>query len=180
MANLFTGKKGDVWVSAILYMGLGIVVISLILGAGLPLIEKVRDRNTIIQTKNLFFTIDLNVDEILKSGPGARRALEPFEIKQGEFIVDESQEILLWRMKTKSQIIDVGYVGREGNVEMLLEETSIKDEYIINLRLNYTSDADIILDSPYGNPFAGSYRLFVEHTGQYGPDSRPKLKISII
>jgi len=161
-------------------MGLGVVVISLILGAGLPLIDKIRDRNTIIQTKNLFFTLNLNIDEILDSGPGARRALEPFEVSHGEFIVDDGQDIFLWRMKTKSQIIDVGYTSKEGNVEMFLEETKVKDEYLINLRLDYNQKADLVLDSKYGNPFVGSYRFFIEHTGQYSADGKPQLKISII
>ena len=38
-------KKGDIWVSAILYFGLGIIVIAILLAAGLPVINKLKDKN---------------------------------------------------------------------------------------------------------------------------------------
>ena len=60
-----TNKKGDVWVSAVLYIALGMVLITLILSAGLPLIEKMRDKNTIVQTKNLLFNINANIETIV-------------------------------------------------------------------------------------------------------------------
>ena len=50
-------KKGDIWISAALYFGLGIVVLSLILAAGLPVINKLRDKNIIIQTKEIMFKL---------------------------------------------------------------------------------------------------------------------------
>ena len=40
-------KKGEVWISAALYFGLGIIIITLILTAGMPVINKLTNRNTI-------------------------------------------------------------------------------------------------------------------------------------
>ena len=33
-------KRGDIWISAVLYMALGIIVIALILAASLPVIDR--------------------------------------------------------------------------------------------------------------------------------------------
>ena len=59
-------KKGDVWISAILYFGIGIVIITILLTAGLPVINKLRDKNIIIQTKQVMHTMDDNIREVIK------------------------------------------------------------------------------------------------------------------
>ena len=68
-------KKGDVWISAILYFGIGIVVITIILAAGLPVINRLRDKNVIIQTKQVMHTIDDNIREVIREGPGSQRVV---------------------------------------------------------------------------------------------------------
>ncbi len=84
-------KKGDVWVSAILYFGLGIVVITILLVAGLPVINKLRDKNIVIQTKEVMHTIDQNVREVIKEGPGSQRVVS-LNIKRGSIKVDKKTE----------------------------------------------------------------------------------------
>src|SRR3989344_8053080 len=93
-------KKADVWVSAVLYFGLGIIVITLLLAAGLPVINKLRDKNIAIQTKEVFHTLDQNVREVLKGGPGTQRVVT-LNIKRGEFKVIAALSLIEWRYKSK-------------------------------------------------------------------------------
>lgn len=86
-------KKGDVWVSAILYFGLGIVVITILLVAGLPVINKLRDKNIVIQTKEVMHTIDQNVREVIKEGPGSQRVVS-LNIKKGKIDVESNK--IVW------------------------------------------------------------------------------------
>jgi len=51
-------KKGQIWISAVLYIALGVVAISIVLSAGVPLINKIKDKNTIVQTKDILFAVD--------------------------------------------------------------------------------------------------------------------------
>ena len=75
-------KKGDVWISAILYFGIGIVIITILLTAGLPVINKLRDKNIIIQTKQVMHTMDDNIREVIKEGTGSQRVVT-VNIKKG-------------------------------------------------------------------------------------------------
>ena len=77
-------KKGDIWISAVLYMGLGIIILTIILSAGLPVINRIRDKNLAIDTKESMFTIDKNIREVYNEGPGSQRPLI-LEIKKGDF-----------------------------------------------------------------------------------------------
>ncbi len=72
-------KKGDVWVSAVLYIALGMVIITIVLAAGLPLVTKMKDKNTVAQTKRVMLSIDDNLKEVATEGPGSRRVI-PLEI----------------------------------------------------------------------------------------------------
>ena len=46
-------KKGQIWVSTVLYMALGLIAISVILSAGIPMINRMKERNTIIESKEI-------------------------------------------------------------------------------------------------------------------------------
>ena len=81
--------KGQVWISAVLYIAIGIVAISLILSAGLPLIYKMRDRNTVMQTKDLLHTFDSSIRQVASEGLGSQRVLDPVIIKGGKLSVEK-------------------------------------------------------------------------------------------
>jgi len=173
--------RGSVWVSAILYIGLGLVVISLLLTAGLPVINKIKDKNTFTQTKALFFKIDKNIIDVINEGPGSRRLLNPLEITQGDLIIDGSDENKIkWSMETSNLLMDPGYVREEGNLKVWLTETNVKENYVINLELDYFGTAVVDLSSDYDNPFRGSYSVVIENTGDYDSvTGKPKISIEV-
>lgn len=157
-------KKGAIWVSAILYIVIGIIAITLILNAGLPLINRMRDRNIVSQTTQVLDAFDQKVRFVANQGPGA---LEPFyvEIKNGELIIDENQETIIWNMKTEDRSQEPGVVFEEGNLATFLNETIIKNEYLINIYLDYSNRLNISLTSDAGNVLKGPYQLSIRHTG---------------
>src|SRR3989344_7822865 len=97
-------KKGVVWISAIIYMGLGIVAITLLVGAGVPIINKMRDKNTFYQTKELMHDIDKAIFEVVSEGPGSRRFLSPVNIRKGELFIKDNLEgnVIKWKMETEA------------------------------------------------------------------------------
>lgn len=112
---MFNNKKGDIWVSAILYFGLGIVVITIILTAATPIVNKLRDKNIILQTKEVFQVLDSNIREVAREGPGAQRPLT-IDIRKGEFKIDEANGQLVWSYPSKALIAEPGVDIVEGNV----------------------------------------------------------------
>lgn len=175
-------RKGFVWVSAVLYIALGIVAISLVLSAGLPLINKMRDRNTILQTKDVMNAIDKNIWQVRSEGVGSRRFLEPVIIKGGKLMIygdtsSTNQNKIIWEMKTQAKIMEACPYNEateswckqsEGNLLMIGQETKIKDEYLITLELDYNGNMKIVLGEGYtaGSALVGKYGISIENIAE--------------
>lgn len=172
-------RKGSVWISAVLYIALGVIVITLVLSAGIPLINKMKDQNVFSQTKKVMFVIDENIRDVVNEGPGSKRYLSPIEINRGELIIDDETENITWRMVTTNKLFEVNELGIseddrivfiEGNLVMWLDETQNEDEYELSLELGYSPITDLLLSSG-GSPFKGQYNLMIYHTGDYSGDT---------
>jgi len=175
-------KKGQIWISAVLYMALGIVALTLILSAGVPLIQKMKDRNVVSQTKILMFSIDKNINAVLSEGPGSTRYLSPVEIRAGNFWIEPNKDIIRWQMKTTAKLLEPSIDSsgkpikisgkemkpfKEGNLNLFLQSSFVEDEYLMHLNLNYTKNANVSLESDTLPPFSGTYSMTISHTGKY-------------
>lgn len=169
-------KKADIWVSAVLYIALGVIVITLILAAGVPLINKMRDKNTLSQTKLVMAAINDNIKLVSNEGPGSRRVLSPLNIDTGELTIDPND--IYWTMLTKNKLMEPGINFTEGSLIIHLEPTNIEDEYKLYIEMDYSNNLDIELKSTQGNPFTGTYSMAIEHTGEY-PNNLPKISIDM-
>ena len=148
-------KKGVIWISAVIYIALGIVAITLILAAGLPLINSLKDKNTYSQTKDILIHIDQNIEEINTEGPGSRRFIDTIVIKGGklDMIIEEQEKLktIRWTMTTPAVIVelsdkkscsqdltDEGCIAfKEGPLTIYQEETIVNEEYLIVIELHY-------------------------------------------
>lgn len=166
-------KKGDIWISAVLYIGLGVLALTLILSAGMPLVEKLKDKNVITQTKNLFFIVDENIRGVTNEGPGSKRFLDPFEIGKGEVYIEENR--IRWQMKTPVKLYQEGIIFPEGALSLAQNETLIVDEYLMNIYADYDNIAKLRLVSEYASPFQGIYSLSIRRTSEF--DSATQLPV---
>lgn len=151
-----------IWISAVLYIALGIAAISLVLAAGLPLINNLKDKNTIIETKELMFTIDSSIRQVLSEAPGSRRTLYANIQKGNLYIDDNDNNKIIWRMKTKALIQEPEIIIEEATLKTYLNESIIVGEYQANLELDY-SDIDLRLDSSSKSSFSGSFNLIIQY-----------------
>ncbi len=139
-------KKGDVWISAILYFGLGIVVITIILVAGLPVINKLRDKNIIIQTKEVMHAVDQNIREVIKEGPGSQRVVS-LNIKKGSISVADNK--VIWEYKgSKIPISEPNEINKcdasnpiivgEGKLNIKTCKAAVEKTYDIKIYSSYS------------------------------------------
>src|SRR3989338_8586573 len=144
--NLYS-KKGDIWISAALYTALGLILITVILSVGMPFVNKIKDRNTVLLTKNILIEMDKLIREVELEGVGSRR---PFfvEIQEGDFKIDEA-----------------GALIQEGNLN--LQSTRVGQGYEIGIWLDYKDDVDIRSDL---KQLSGQYNLIIEHRQSEGQD----------
>lgn len=172
-------RKGDIWVSAVLYTGIGIVAITLILGAAVPLIESLKDKNTVTDTKNLIYVLDKNIREVANEGPGSQRELNPFIITKGNFYIDdENTDSINWSLKTKAFIIDNGANIKEGYLDIASAETNIEGENLVTLG-TYYANLDIKLNTDLQNPFLGTYSILVKNTGVQAENGKLIIDVNV-
>ncbi|MBI5391871.1 hypothetical protein HZB00_02605 [Candidatus Woesearchaeota archaeon] len=144
-------KKGDIWVSAILYFGLGMVVLTLMLTAGTPIINRLRDKNVVLQTKELMHSLDDNIREIAREGPGSQRPLT-LDVRKGEFHIDQDKESIYWEYVGKSLLaepctekdITACVPLHEGNVKIIVQKGAQVGTYKTHLELSYDKLLDLI------------------------------------
>ncbi|MCX6711502.1 MAG: hypothetical protein NT139_00485 [Candidatus Woesearchaeota archaeon] len=158
-------KKGDIWVSAVLYLALGVIVLIIILNAGVPLIKNMTQRNIVSQTKDMMFTLDKNIRTIINEGPNSRRVLNPFTIDEGNLYVNETD--ITWEMETSDKMMEPNILINEGVLKIILKSTKQVDKYLIDLNLNYKDITKLELVSSSTGPFSGKYNLIVTHSGRY-------------
>jgi type II secretory pathway pseudopilin PulG len=161
-------KRGDIWISAVLYMALGIVVLTIVLAAGLPVIQKMKDRQTLTQTKNLMNTLDQTIRTVYNEGPSSKRTVE-LKIGRGRFqIFDKDNQnnpnTIHWELETKALLSEPDTPITEGTLTILTTSTSVKGKYIINLDLNYNEFLDIIYDGQQ-NVISGKTKLQILNKG---------------
>lgn len=170
-------KKGDIWISAVLYLGLGVLALTLILSAGMPVVDKLKDKNVITQTKGLFFTLDENIRGVANEGPGSKRFLSPFEVTRGDLYVENDR--IRWQMKTTAKLMEKDIINREGSLALAENETIIVDEYLMNIYADYNKIAKLNLVSEYDNPLQGSFSVSIKNTGTFDPAGLPIIDLEI-
>src|SRR3989339_387670 len=101
--NGFTWQKAQIWLSAISYVLITVVIIVLLLNTGIPLLEKIKDKSIYSKTKDMFLNIDQQIKDVQSEGAGAQRII-PIEIKKGEMSIQDNQ--IKWSMESKAKIIE--------------------------------------------------------------------------
>ena len=178
-------KKGDIWVSTVIYIALSIVVLTIVLLAALPLIQKLKYRNVTVQTKNILFQMDKNIREVVSSGPGATRVLSPVIIDAGVLNFDTAGSTIKWTLKTSDAFAEPGILKQEGSVYTIVNErivggAVIEGEYEISQYLTYnvTPNVQMIFSqNSLRPPFTGRFTMRVKNIGTAIIENQPIPKL---
>ena len=165
-------KKGDIWISAVLYIGISIVVLVLILAASKPLINKARDENTITQTKQVMLELDKNIRTVIGEGAGSQRIFS-LEIGRGKMFINQEEDVVTWSLETEALVSEPGVTINLGNLQLLEEEVN-KDNYLVTLKLEYSNLADILSEEA---TILGRYDLIILNS-ESSRGELPKVLIS--
>jgi type II secretory pathway pseudopilin PulG len=96
-------KKGAIWVSAVIYVLIGIIVLTVVIEAGLPLIGGLQDRSEVNTARNTFSAIDGQIKEVANEGQGSQRIIS-LEIPEGTVTTEDNK--LRWKIETNSKVIE--------------------------------------------------------------------------
>lgn len=166
---MIMSKRGDIWISAALYTALGIIMVTLILSVGMPFVNKLKERNTVLQTKNVIYEMDNVIRAVYNEGFGSRRPLF-VEIGEGDFLIDNVNDKISWKIVSDEKLGIEPNVGKkcddpgalvikEGNLNICSEQ--LGQGYEIELYLDYRDDG-IDIESSL-RLLSGKYNLVIEH-----------------
>src|SRR3989344_4797290 len=132
----------------------------------MPFVNKIKDRNTVLQTKNILIEMDKLIREVEFEGVGSRR---PFfvEIQEGDFKIEEegAKERIIWTVISGENVGLQGPLIQEGNLN--IQSTRVGQGYEISIWLDYKDDIDIRSDL---KQLSGQYNLILEHRQSEGQD----------
>ncbi len=154
-------NRGDIWISAALYTAIGVIMVTLILSVGMPFVNKLKARNTVLQTKNVLYEFDSAIRSVYNEGFGSRRPLF-VEIGEGDFTIDGVNERISWKIISDEKLgiePDLPKPIEEGNLK--ISSRSLGQGFEIELFLDYNGNIDIESNLKL---LSGKYNLVIEHT----------------
>ncbi|MBS3149221.1 hypothetical protein J4455_00810 [Candidatus Woesearchaeota archaeon] len=156
-------QKGDIWISAVLYMALGIIILVIVLSVAIPVVNKIRDKNIALNTKELMFDLDRNIRIVYSEGPGSRRPIK-LEITKGTFSIDQAQDTISWQFSSKVQLSQLNLAVKEGSLIINTTQGASTKDFLTTYTLNYTSILDIT-STAATNFISGKTNLIISNTG---------------
>ncbi|MBI2145412.1 hypothetical protein HYU18_03770 [Candidatus Woesearchaeota archaeon] len=96
-------KKGAIWISAVIYVLVGIIVLTIVIEAGIPLIKSLQERGNVNRARNTFASLDQQILDVAKEGQGSQRVV-PLEVSEGTVRVEDNK--LRWKIETESKVVE--------------------------------------------------------------------------
>jgi len=133
----------------------------------MPVINKLRDKNIVIQAKEVLFKLDNNIREVARGGPGTQRLIT-IDIKKGDFKVDQGENKIIWEYEGKAMLSELDSVIEEGTLRTETKEGNEKGEYVVKMWVPYTSSNNeklLQLNQEGIQTLQGTSQLIIKNAG---------------
>ena len=119
--------NAQVWVSSVLYVLVVVSLIVIVLAAGVPIINHLKDKAAFNNLKNNAQTLDSYIQTVISEGPGSQR-LVPIVIDNGKLYTKNNS--LIWQIPVSSKVMQPNARITYGNVIFLsLPSNSVVSAY---------------------------------------------------
>jgi len=128
-------KRGIVWISAVLYMLIGLAVMAALLMVVRPRIEQMRDSITIDQTITTFNRLDETISKT-REAPGTRLEFI-LQLSKGAVEINSSGNSIIWSMDSSIAKSESNKPINIGSIKVLTVPISA-DKWRVSLEMDYT------------------------------------------
>jgi len=161
-------KRGDVWISAVLYILIGLAIMGLLLMVVRPKIEQMRDTITIDQTISTMNRLDETISRT-REAPGTR--LEYLlQLSKGTVEINAVSNSITWTIDSSVARSEINKPINVGSIKMLTTPISA-DRWGVSLTLNYTNMFNLTYNGNDENKVLGEakipYDLWIENRGVF-------------
>jgi hypothetical protein len=112
-------------------------------------------------------SIDQNIRETAREGPGSQRIVES-TIKKGSFYIDEAKDLVIWFYNdSRIMISEPGSNVTEGKLIINTEKAGTEGKYNVRIYGNYSDIANITTPDGEINTIIGLNKLTVKNMGIY-------------
>ena len=106
-------KKGQIWISAIIYTLVSILALVIILNTGIPLLTELRERAVLERVRGIAIELDNQIREIASQGEGSQ-ATAAFDGRDGKVRFEDNE--FIWEVETESELISPKTSTKLGNL----------------------------------------------------------------
>jgi type II secretory pathway pseudopilin PulG len=160
------GGKGQIWIETVLYTLIGLALIGVSLAIITPKINSMRERVIVEQTTDLLAILDSKINEVVEKGPGNKRVIEKFSMKEGEMFINSTGEEIVFVLKgLKSPYSEVGIPIMDGRVEIVTLEAQKGNDVYLTLRYSSVNITYPDEELKKFNAAATPYSFVIENVG---------------
>jgi len=105
--------KSQIWISAILYILITVLVMIIVLEALSPVLENMKDKSIFSRARDSFLSLSKHIKDVSDEGQGAQRVVS-IELQKGNLEIKEN--VVKWKMNTKADILEPRTTIKLGNV----------------------------------------------------------------
>ncbi len=124
--------KGAIWISAVLYLLISVLIMVIVLQVGLPVLDSMRDESVMQNMQNQMIAIDDAIRDVSNQEVGSRRRVT-IDLQDGSLQAGEDR--LTWDMQTDQKILDQRLLTKRDNLYVSgstdVSAFSYNDSYII-------------------------------------------------
>lgn len=86
-----------------LYILIAAIAVVLILDAGVPLLQEMRDKSTFAKTRDTMLSLDQHIKDVASEGEGSQRVI-PLEVRDGYFRVENN--MIEWELESEARLLE--------------------------------------------------------------------------
>ncbi|PLW79778.1 hypothetical protein C0585_06125 [Candidatus Woesearchaeota archaeon] len=138
-------RKGQIWISAVIYILIITTSLLIVLKFGIPLIDEMKDRNSFEKSKNMMKALDEQIIQVANEGEGSQRVVT-LDISEGKLLVENDQ--VVWEFETDNDILDERTSQETGNIKIVsnanVQSIENEENYILSTVIDYDSNGNPI------------------------------------
>ncbi len=109
----WSASKGQIWISAVLYILIAVAIMVLVLQAGIPIIKGLQEKASFTRAKDTMLSIDQQIKDVASEGQGSQRVV-PLDVSDGKISVENNA--LRWKIESDTKLLEPRTKLQQGNL----------------------------------------------------------------